>query len=169
MIRPDLKGLPEIQVPDGYGVRTYVPGDEAHWARIINDSFGGNRSAEYAVESLTSQKQFVAEGLFFATFQGTPVGTACAWCTPPDEVAVCEIHMVGVVRDHQGHGLGMLVSLFVLHFLAKRGVCGAQLNTDDDRLPAIKTYLNLGFKPAYRDASHPERWEAVYDSLGIDR
>ena len=169
MVRPDLKGLPEIQIPDGYGVRTYVPGDEAHWARIINDSFGGNMSVADAVQSLMSQKQFVAEGLFFAAFQGTPVGTACAWCTPPDEVEVCDIHMVGVVRDHQGHGLGKLVSLYVLHFLAKRGVRGAQLNTDDDRLPAIKTYLNLGFKPSYRDASQPKRWQAVYDSLGIIR
>ena len=41
----------------------------------------------------------------------------------------------------------------------------AALLTDDPRLPAIKTYLNLGFVPEHRDDTHPARWEAVAGRL----
>ena len=41
MVRPNLEALPALELPAGYGMRTYRKGDEAHWARIISDSFGG--------------------------------------------------------------------------------------------------------------------------------
>ena len=168
MIRPDLEDLSEIQIPEGYSVRTYKSGDEVHWARIIDASFGGERSAEHARKEIMDRKQFVPEGLFFATYHGEPVGTACAWREAPEETEVGDVHMVGVVPERQGHRLGKLVSLCVLHFFKKHGFSMATLNTDDERLPAIKTYLNLGFKPVYRDDTHPKRWKAVSEEMGFE-
>ena len=170
MIRPNLDKLLKIQIPKGYGIRTYEPGDEVHWARIINDSFGGDRSAEDARKKIMAKPQFIPEGLFFATYQGEPVGTACAWRQSPDEMEVGCVHMVGVVSEHQGHRLGKLVCLRVLYFFKEHGFSMAILSTDDhiDRLPAVKTYLNIGFKPLYRDDSHPERWRVVCEKLGVE-
>ena len=168
MLRPDLEELPEIQIPEGYGVRTYRPGDEANWARIIDASFGGRRSAEDARKEIINKPQFAPEGLFFATHQGKPVGTACAWRGTPEETEVGYLHMVGVVPEHQGHRLGKLVSLCVLHFFKEHHFSRALLDTDDGRLPALKTYLNLGFKPVYRDDSHEERWKAVSGNLRVE-
>ncbi len=165
---PDLEQLPEIQIPEGYAVRSYRPGDEIHWARIIDASFGGNRSAEDVKEEIVNKPQFTPEGLFFATCQGEPVGTACAWRGKPEETEVGQLHMVGVEPEHQGHRLGKLVSICVLHFLKKHSFSMAMLDTDDERLPAVKTYLNLGFRPVYRDDSHPGRWKAVSENLGIE-
>lgn len=39
MIRPTLTDLPTIQLPNGYNVRTFQPGDEDAWEFIINHSF----------------------------------------------------------------------------------------------------------------------------------
>ena len=41
----------------------------------------------------------------------------------------------------------------------------AQLKTDDFRLPAIKTYLNIGFKPDLSTDDYKERWEKIYENL----
>ncbi len=168
MIRPNLDELPQIQIPKGYGLRTYEPGDEAHWAVIINSSFGGERSAEDARKEIMDRPQFVPEGLFFATYGGKPVGTACAWRQSPDETKVGYVHMVGVETEHQGHRLGKLVSLRVLYFFKEHGFSMAILDTDDDRLPAIKTYLNIGFKPLYRDDSYPKRWRDICEKLSVE-
>ena len=168
MIRPNLKDLPDIRIPDGYSVRTYVSGDEVHWARIIDASFGGERSPEHARKEIMDRKQFAPAGLFFATYQGEPVGTACAWREAPEEREVGQVHMVGVVPEHQGHRLGKLVCLCVLHFLKENGCSKAVLGTDDERLPAIKTYLNIGFKPVYRDDTHTKRWKAISQNMDIE-
>ena len=32
MVRPNLEDLPELELPSGYGMRTYRQGDEVHWA-----------------------------------------------------------------------------------------------------------------------------------------
>ena len=168
MIRQNLEELSEIKIPKGYGIRTYKPGDEAHWARITNASFGGKRSPEDARKEIMDRPQFVPEGLFFVIYQGKPVGTACAWRQSRDETEVGQLHMVGVVPEHQGHRLGELVSLCVLHFFKEHDFSMAWLGTDGHRLPALKTYLNLGFKPLYREDSHQERWKAVFEKLGVE-
>ena len=31
MVRPSLEDLPALELPAGYGMRTYHKGDEAHW------------------------------------------------------------------------------------------------------------------------------------------
>lgn len=168
MARPDLENLPEMELPTGYGMRTYREGDEAHWARIISDSFGGRqRTAQDAKKEITKQDVFVPDGLYFATHRGIPVGTACAWRQSIDEKEIGDVHMVGVVAEHTGHKLGKWVSLAVLIYLRDHGFKCAMLGTDDFRIPAIKTYLNLGFVPVYVDDDQPERWRAIFEKLKL--
>jgi len=143
-----------------YQVRTYREGDEAAWASIINASFGGDKwNAEKCRQDLTSCPQFDPEGLFFVLDVGQR--TACAWRQSADEGKVGYVHMLGVTPEHQGKGLGYALVLRALHFFKDGGFQEVVLDTDDFRLPAIKTYLNLGFKPVYVDESHHSRWEAV--------
>ena len=167
MVRPDLNDLPELQLPEGYELRTYQEGDDVHWANVINNSFGGKRTAEDARKAIMGQDVFDPDGLYFATYQGTPVGTACAWKGSPDETEVGYVHMVGVDSKHEGHKLGKWVSLCVLLYFRERGFKCAKLDTDDFRLPAVKTYINLGFLPIYVDTDQPERWRQVFKNLGV--
>ena len=168
MVRPDLDNLPKLELPPGYGMRTYQKGDEVHWANIISDSFGGKRrTAQDARNEITEQERFVPEGLYFAMHQGTPVGTACAWRQTLDETEVGYVHMVGVVSAHTGHKLGKWVSLAVLTYFRDSRFRCAMLDTDDFRIPAIKTYLNLGFVPVYLEKGQTKRWRDIFETLEL--
>ena len=168
MVRPDLDNLPTLELPPGYDMRTYQKGDEVHWANIISDSFGGKRrNAQDTRYEITGQERFVPEGLYFATYEGTPVGTACAWRQTLDETEVGYVHMVGVVSAHTGHKLGKWVSLAVLTYFRDYGFKCAMLDTDDFRTPAIKTYLNLGFVPVYLEDGQSKRWRDIFEKLEL--
>ena len=168
MVRPDLDNLPKLELPPGYDMRTYREGDEMHWANIISDSFGGKqRTAEDTRNEITGQERFVPDGFYFATHDGTPVGTACAWRQTVDETEVGYVHMVGVASAHTGHKLGKWVSLAVLIYFRDYGFRCAMLDTDDFRIPAIKTYLNLGFVPVYIEDEQPKRWRAIFEKLKL--
>ena len=168
MVRPNLEDLPELELPVGYGMRTYRTGDEEHWARIISDSFGGReRTAQDTENEITGRDVFLPDGLYFATHQGVPVGTACAWRQSVDEKEVGYVHMVGVVAEHTGHKLGKWVSLAVLCYFRDNSFKCSMLDTDDFRIPAIKTYLNLGFIPVYVEEGQPERWRNIFKKLEL--
>lgn len=168
MVRHNLKNLPNIELPTDYCLRTYRDGDEIHWANIISDSFGGRkRTAADTHQEITGREVFDPNGLFFITHQETPVGTACAWKQSIDESDIGYVHMVGVLSEHTGQKLGKWISLAVLYYFREHGFTCAILDTDDFRLPALKTYLNLGFVPVYVDRTQPKRWEAIYNQLGL--
>jgi mycothiol synthase len=165
MIRHDLNGLPEIKLPTGCEIRTYLPGDEEIWAEIMNTGIGVGWTAEDAEKLVVGRPQFDPESLFFAMLNGLPVGSACAWRQTPDESRTGYVHMVCVVPEARGMNLGYLLTLRVLHYFRDHGFSEACLETDDERLPAIKSYLRLGFEPHYYDNSHVERWRDVTELL----
>ena len=168
MVRPNLEHLPALALPSGYDLRTYRKGDEEHWARIISDSFGGReRTARDTRNEITDRDVFIPDGFYFATHREVPVGTACAWRQSVDEKDVGYVHMVGVVAEHTGHKLGKWVSLAVLHYFRNNGFISAMLDTDDFRIPAIKTYLNLGFVPVYVEEGQSERWRNIFENLKL--
>ncbi|MGH2353176.1 MAG: GNAT family N-acetyltransferase [Chloroflexota bacterium] len=176
MWRPHLDGLPDLVVPAGYGLHTFRPGDERAWGQIMETEGGIGREWSVAKvrERIMDRPQFEATGLFFATCDaesGRPVASACAWRKEEaDEGAMGNVHMVCALPSHRGLGLGRLVTLAVLHNLRERGFRSADLTTDDFRLAAIKSYLGLGFVPAYltdpdRLDDHEARWSAVFATL----
>jgi mycothiol synthase len=73
---------------------------------------------------------------------------------------------VGVVPEHSGKGLGVQINLVALHHMVREGRRQAVLETDDFRLPAIKTYLKLGFQPVLVHENQRERWRSVFARLG---
>ena len=169
MVRPKLENLPPLQLSPGSIIRTYQEGDDAHWAAIISASFGGRKlTATDTRRAIMDQDVFDPEGLFFATCEGTPVGTASAWKPTVDEVEFGKVNMVGVDTAHTGHKLGKGVSLSVLRYFREHGFKCVKLDTDDFRIPAVKTYLNLGFLSVHVDADQPERWRKVFGILGVE-
>ena len=169
MVRPNLDDLPPMQLSPGYEIRPYEEGDDAYWAAIITASFGHrNLTAADARRAIMDQDVFDPEGVFFATYEGTPVGTASAWRANIDEVECGKVHMVGVDTAHAGHKLGKWVSLAVLRYFREHEFICAKLDTDDFRIPALKTYLNLGFLPVYVDSDQAERWRKIFGIFGLE-
>ena len=164
MVIRDLANLPEIEIPEGYELRTYLPGDEQAWADIMNTGIG-EWTAEKCRERLITQPQFLPDGLFFVTFQGKPVGSACAWRKSLDEWKVGILHMICVLPEHRSKRLGYVLNLAVLHYLRDHGFGEAWLSTDDFRIPAIKSYLRIGFEPHVFDDLHEKRWQEVFRKI----
>jgi mycothiol synthase len=164
MVHRSLDDLPEIGMSDGYVMRTYQPGDEAAWAEIMNTGVG-DWTVEKVHEELTDQPQFRADALFFITSEGHPVASACAWVLEPGETEKGYLHMVCALPEHRGKQLGYLVTLAVLHWFRDHGFKEVWLSTDDGRIPALKSYLRLGFEPFCEDDASRERWANVFEII----
>ena len=67
--------------------------------------------------------------------------------------------------DHKGKGLGYIVCAAVVKRFLDVGYSEIFLKTDDFRLPAVKTYLKMGFVPHYTADDHKQRWENVKRQL----
>ena len=165
MILRDFASLPPLDLPSDCAIRTYRPGDEEAWARIMNDGLTSEWDTAKAREQLIDRPQFDSEGLFFAILRGEPVGSACAWRGSSEERESGIVHMVCVLPEARGKNLGYLVTLAVLHYFRDHGFSNATLSTDDFRVPAIKAYLRLGFEPLYYDDSHVERWKVIMKDI----
>lgn len=167
MIRPDLKGLARMELPEGYALRCYREGDERHWSRIIAESFGGTPDKFDFVKIMKEADAcFLPERVLFIVAGGEPVATASAYYRPAFMADYGMVHYVGVLPGHTGKKLGYWISLAALLRMREEGRHGAWLSTDDFRLPAIKTYLNLGFEPLLVHENQRERWRKVLAALG---
>ena len=59
--------------------------------------------------------------------------------------------------------------LFQPHLFVAAGLDQAVLETDDFRLPAVRTYLRLGFVPEPRTPGDARRWSKVLRNLARTR
>jgi mycothiol synthase len=166
MLRPTLNDLPPLIPPPGFSVRPADPSDGAGIAAILASSFQDTEWTADKVSTHLFGAPDVKEVLVVVKDDGTVVATASVQA-PPREMQRGLVHMVGASASYSGKRLGYTVSLAVLQELRLLGCSEAALSTDDFRLPAIKTYLNLGFVPLVNHASHPERWKHVAEALGI--
>ncbi|MBW3622150.1 MAG: GNAT family N-acetyltransferase [Armatimonadetes bacterium] len=158
--RADLSDLPELEVPPGYSFRCYRPGDEADWAEVLTASFPGDTwTVEKIEKEFTKTEKFRPERICIAEHEGKIAGVAAAWEQGEPEWGY--VHWVGVHPEHQGKRLGRLLTLGTLHRFRVEGKRKVYLDTDEPRIPAIATYLSLGFQPDLRLATHREMWERV--------
>lgn len=166
MGRERLDELPAVEVPSGATLRSYSDGDDRHWRRIIAESFGWEWSAEEFEQRFRGAPAFRPERVLFVCWQGEPVGTATVWQVPGWGDDCAYLHMVGVTPAATGRRLGALVSLACLHHMRAEGFARCLLQTDDHRLPAVRTYLNLGFRPLLVHDNQRERWPRLLASVG---
>ena len=168
MVRHDLENLPRLQCPDCYHIRTYEKGDEAHWARIMDKVFVDiGRTVEDAYANVINQPNFDPDGFCFVIHKNIPIGTACAWNRSIRSKQVGYIDMLAVLPEHTGQKLGKWLTVFLLHYFRAERITSVLLDTDDFRLPAIKNYLNLGFVPTYLHENHVQRWQNIFEKLGV--
>ncbi|MDP6494553.1 MAG: GNAT family N-acetyltransferase [Dehalococcoidia bacterium] len=159
--------LPEVKLPERYQLTTLRDTGSGDWIQALNATgqlgqWDHNRARIW----LEGERHAIEAGTIIITFEGRPVATTCT-IPPTSAEPRSELGWVSVSPEHQGQRLGYQVCLAVLHFAWEMGYPGICLNTDDWRLPAIKTYLNLHFEPEMIHDSHPLRWKAVYEKLGV--
>lgn len=163
MTLEELSYLPPGPLPCGYTLRCFHPGDEKHWEKIIVDAFGRFRSF---TKTMAKDSYFAPQRIIFACHvEEGPIATAAAWHAPntPDNIGY--LYMVGALQTHTGKGLGYLVCASAINQMIIDGKTSALLVTDSFRLPAIKTYLKLGFQPKIFHLSQLLIWDKIMHDL----
>ncbi|MBX3011162.1 MAG: GNAT family N-acetyltransferase [Caldilineaceae bacterium] len=157
---------PSVQVPAGYQLRTYRPGDEPSFFHIM--SLAGFERWDMAAllpwfQKILPAGWFVVENLANQQL----VATAMAVHNPSAYYPFGgELGWVAAHPDHKGQGLGYAVCGAVTGRLLRGGYTSIYLNTDDHRLPAIRTYLKLGYRPLILTGDMSGRWEKLCQKLG---
>jgi mycothiol synthase len=156
---------PTVNVPAGYRLRTYQPGDEPSFFHVM--SLAGFERWDMSTLLPWLQK-VLPDGWFLVEEEASRqlVATAMAVHNPNQYYPFGgELGWVAAHPDHTGHGLGSVVCGAVTARLLRGGYKHIHLSTDDERLPAIKTYLKLGYRPLILTADMTGRWEAICQQL----
>jgi mycothiol synthase len=153
-------------VPSGYAVRSYLSGDEDRWGALLNANGELGKWDRARIEGeLTGALQ--PAGQFFAVAQDDAL-VACAgvYDRIRSEQSCWEIGWIAAHPDHRGRGLGRLAATYALNYARITSPRPIFLRTDDGRLPALKTYLKMGFIPDIAHPSYVNRWRKVIGKLG---
>lgn len=158
----DLIDIPDLTL-EGYHLRSFKEGDEVYWDKIIRESF---EMDDISFDThMKNDSEYRPERVIFLCCEDTPVATASGWYKDEHGQDTGYLHMVGVLKGHSGKGLGAIVSYGALSAMKCEGRSRAVLNTDDFRIPAIKTYLKMDFKPVMTHESHTKRWDDILSNL----
>lgn len=167
MVLPLGVRIPEASqlLAPGYRLRQYEASDATPYAALMDSAgFTG-----WSPEQVEATHQRTLEGGHFViehAATGELVATALANHAPtPLHPHGGELGWVAASPHHAGRKLGLTVCSAVLSLLCSRGYRRIYLLTDDHRLPAIATYLKLGFEPLFYRDDMPARWEKVRRQL----
>ncbi len=165
MYRPETLALPEIVVPEGFTIREMRPGEEACWSYCCMGEFGVDTLSEEAyLRKMASDSSVEMRNVFYACRNDEPVGTATAKCS---EEGHPYLHYIAVNESARGHRLAYALIATVLHRHAENGRLGCFLTTDDFRVPAVKSYINMGYLPVLWTDDARERWEKMLRIYGM--
>jgi len=157
--------VPAYPLPCGYVLRGYRQADEAAYLRLLALAGFEGWTPERLAEIWP---RVLPQGLFLAVHQasGELAATAMALHNPTQlHPAGGELGWVAAHPEHRGKGLGAAVCAAAVARMLRAGYRRVYLHTDDFRLPAIKTYLRLGFVPFLFEEGMEQRWREVLRRL----
>lgn len=168
MFRPHLRDIPgATPLPAGYEVRPFAAGDNLlSLADTLTAAFEEEWTTDRVRENLTGAPDVRA--VYAAFWDGKAVATTSSRFLPERYPGAGIVHWVGTHPAHLRQGLGSALMERVLRDFAERGDGEAVLETDDQRMPAIRRYLAFGFLPRYENQGEDlrPRWSAVMQALG---
>jgi GNAT superfamily N-acetyltransferase len=168
MVWPEhlLDAPPAVHAPPGYTLRTYQPGDEPGWFRLM--ALAGWPGWDEA--KLRPWLARIPPGSWFMVIHqasGEIVASALGLHDhSADHPFGGELGWVAADPAHAGRGLGQAVCAAVTARLLAAGYRNVHLYTERWRLAALKTYLKMGYVPFLYQAGMAEAWEAVCAQIG---
>ena len=160
------QALPQAQLPAGYSLRSFRPGDEAGWLACCEGGGLGTESWQDGDfrKKMLEMAGLCAEGIYFAVDEHGGIAGTTSAVRKEDHGY---IHMVAVSKAHQGKALGKPINLIAMRDLTEAGYKKILLETDDWRVPAIKIYLWLGFLPIVDSMETLEGLKTAMRALGL--
>lgn len=166
-----LESAPVFEVPEGYGWRSYQPGDEQAWAEMKISS-GEFESVEQGIRSFRyyfPEIEKKPDRMIFMTDGDVPFATAAAWFGDGEHSGdEGRLHWVSVDAPHQGKGLSKVVVSLAMQRMRALGHKSAYLTTQTSSWVAIKVYHQFGFRPLVASEKEIEGWRIVSQKTGID-
>ncbi len=167
MMRPNLRDLPPLDLPAGYALRHFRPGDEPGVTETFIEAF--NEPSMHASWAIINNNGFQPQRSFLIEHDGQIVSSASMLYDPdlPDahRTGTAFLHWVAARPGHAGKRIGYWTCLAVLHRMLWEGYVRAGLGTDLGRYAAIKTYLNLGFIPQLVAERQRQDWRDVFNEM----
>ncbi len=156
-------------VADGYSLRTYVSNDE-QWLRgllKIDGEVMDEKEWHAYLDRVLPNGLFVIE----EREQRRLVATAGAVHNPnPGRYFFPfggELGYLIVAPEHRQRGLGAAVCAAVVQRFISAGYESIRVCVQQHRLPAIRTYLRLGFEPFLHSEEVMQRWQQVFRELQL--
>ncbi len=137
---------PAVDPAPGYTIRTYRDGDEEDFLRLMFLSDFDPWDEEKLSDNIN---QIIPAGWFFVVDSaGQIIATAMALHNYSGVSPFTrDVGWVFYHPGHRGHALGLALCARVTQHFLEAGYTKIQLRTEHYRLPAIKTYLKLGYVP----------------------
>jgi mycothiol synthase len=154
-MRRPLAGLPEVPLPDGVRVRTFVPGaDDEAWLGVNSRAFAHHpEQGRWTADDLRlrmAEPWFDPAGFLLAVDPADDRLLGFHWTKvhPADgaDPAIGEIYVLGVDPGGHRRGLGAALSVAGLRHLASLGLQDALLYVDESNNAAAALYRRLGFE-----------------------
>ena len=164
MRHPDLSKLPALEIPQGCIIKTHTDDMVSKWEDIIFRAFDTPFKFEQCIINGRTVGGYKPEHVMYL-MEGEKVLATATAAERDDYPGEGWFRMIASDPEVRGKGLGKLICLAALHSLKERGYNSAVLSTDDNRIPALKTYLSLGFEPIYFHESHEDRWKNVIEKI----
>lgn len=154
--------LPDAPLPDGFALRTFLPGiDDADLLAVNARAFAAHpEQGDWTAADLQQRLDepwFDATGLLIAEHTETGRIAGFHWTKvlagahggPSNQVhrhaALGEVYVVGVDPDFAGKGLGKALTVAGLAYLRDRSLDEAHLYVDESNTAAIALYESIGF------------------------
>jgi mycothiol synthase len=166
MYRPHLQGILVPALPIGYSLEQLTSADDAaELGSLLTQAFDEPWDAERANKELLQASDVHA--VYVVRFQDKIVATASSQLRAHRSPTSGYVHWVGTHPDFRGQGLAYALVARVLEDCIARGYKDAYLETQHYRLPAIKTYLRLGFIPVYKmdERDFQVVWSGIFQNL----
>ncbi|WP_395094083.1 GNAT family N-acetyltransferase [Armatimonas sp.] len=162
MRRAQLTDLPTLNLPEGFVLRSITAAELPELACLLSAAFPEliwtpSKTHNALFVDLTVKETLV----LIEESTGVFAATASARLQSERFPGAGYLHWVGAHQSFRGKGLGRLITLAVLHKFHAMGCTSAVLETQDFRIPALQTYLKLGFLPEHYDDTHAARWETI--------
>lgn len=156
----------ELSLPEGITVQSLpeIPEGLCVWKDVIrymSKNFDTDTSGDYYDRAMVQQANYDENMCYIFCVDGAPAATVTVICDNAAKAG--RIHMVACKPGFRGRGLGNLMMAKAVSVLKKAGMETAALVTDDWRIPAIKTYLKVGFVPDLdSEPDYRERWGNIF-------
>lgn len=166
LVLPAGDGPDVPPLPGGYVLRSFSDGDDAAYEDLFHLAWPD-------ADMLAHTRRYALDGGFLVVEHSASalLVASCVAFGPHPSAHPRDGALGWLVVDpaHTRRGLARVVAATVTAQLRHEAPAHGWrpwLGTEDERLPAIALYLELGWRPHLYVDGMEERWQAIYDRLG---